>query len=68
MSTKNMKPGFRKLLRTLREQHETRTDTDRLDWLLRRISGKALRDIGVEYSGGTATMREAIDKAMNEDA
>lgn len=60
-----MKPGFRKLVRTLREQKEgQRTDTERLNWLLERISGKALRDIGVIYSGGSPSMRAAIDAAM----
>ncbi|GAB3388882.1 hypothetical protein [Azotobacter armeniacus] len=41
-----------------------RKDTERLEWLLPRINGRALREIGVIYSGGTDTMRTAIDTAI----
>lgn len=41
-------------------------DAVRLDWLIRKLSGKALRDAGVIYSAGTSTIRSAIDSAMGE--
>lgn len=41
-----------------------RKDKERLEWLLPRINGKALREIGVIYSGGSDTIRAAIDAAM----
>lgn len=39
-------------------------DTARLSWLIRKLSGKALRDAGVIYSAGSETIRAAIDDAM----
>lgn len=39
-------------------------DTARLSWLIRKLSGKALRDAGVIYSAGSETIRAAIDAAM----
>jgi len=59
---------FRRVVRAMREQHKGKTDTHRLDWLLHRISGKALRDIGVVYSSGSDkhSLREAIDRAMGK--
>jgi hypothetical protein len=41
-------------------------DAVRLDWLIRKLSGKTLRDAGVIYSAGTSTIRSAIDSAMGE--
>ncbi|WP_186163383.1 hypothetical protein [Burkholderia gladioli] len=41
-------------------------DTERLEWLMHRLSGKALRDIGVvTSSGGIEWAREAIDAARD---
>ncbi|KWK75744.1 hypothetical protein [Burkholderia ubonensis] len=40
-------------------------DAARLDWVMHRLSGKALRDIGVIYSeGNPAATRAAIDAAI----
>jgi hypothetical protein len=41
------------------------SDTERLEWLMPRVSGKAYRDIGVIYSDGSKyAIRKAIDEAM----
>jgi hypothetical protein len=42
-------------------------DTARLEWLLRHLSGKELRQIGVEVSaGGLEAGRIAIDAAISQ--
>lgn len=43
-------------------------DRERLDWLTRHISGKALREAGVIWPAWSPeAAREAIDAAMKED-
>lgn len=42
------------------------TDSQRLEWLLKRLTGKSLREAGVVYLDGLRSPRDAIDKAMRQ--
>ena len=48
------------------ENVQLRADSDRLEWLLRNVSGKEFRRLGIVYSAGCA--RSDIDRAMCEQA
>lgn len=53
------------LMQSAHAANNGRQDAERLEWLMRRISGSALRDIGViTSSGGLKWARKAIDDAM----
>lgn len=43
-------------------------DSEMLDWLLPKFSGKGLREAGVVYGGGVESIRVAIAAAMAEGA
>ena len=49
----------------MKAEHQI-TDSDRLEWLMRNISGAALRRIGVNY--GCNCERSRIDAAMRGDS
>ncbi|AIV87110.1 hypothetical protein [Burkholderia pseudomallei] len=50
-----------------KECYHAATDTERLDWVMHRLSGKALRDIGVVYcEGNPAETRANIDAAIDQ--
>ena len=42
---------------------ETAADSERLEWLMRNVSGKEFRRLGVTYGGNCG--RDRIDAAMN---
>jgi hypothetical protein len=43
------------------------TDSQRLEWLLKRLTGKSLREAGVVYSDGIRSARDAIDSSMRQE-
>lgn len=50
---------------TVEEIIELLRDTERLNWLIRKLSGKVLREVGVIYSAGSESfIRAAIDSAI----
>ncbi|MCW3675435.1 hypothetical protein [Burkholderia cenocepacia] len=55
-----------KIIEQLRAELEAAAaDTDRLDWIMRELSGKALRQISVVYSDASLPeFRRAIDAAL----
>lgn len=53
-----------KLLEIDQENHRLRADSDRLEWLLRNVSGQEFRRLGITYSAGCG--RADIDSAMCE--
>ena len=53
-----------KLLEIDQENARLRADSERLEWLLRNVSGEEFRRMGIVYSAGCA--RADIDRAMCE--
>lgn len=53
-----------KLLELDRENARMRADGERLEWLLRSVSGEEFRRLGIVYSAGC--QRSDIDEAMCE--
>lgn len=53
-----------KLLEIDQENHRLRADSDRLEWLLRNVSGEEFRRLGIVYHAGCS--RADIDGAMCE--
>ena len=53
-----------KLLEYDSENHRLRADSERLEWLMRNVSGEEFRRMGIVYSSGCA--RADIDRAMCE--
>ncbi len=53
-----------KLMEIDQENRRLRADSDRLEWLLRNVSGEEFRRLGIVYSAGC--QRTDIDAAMCE--
>lgn len=53
-----------RLLETDHENHRLRADSERLEWLMRNVSGAEFRRLGIVYSAGCG--RADIDQAMCE--
>lgn len=53
-----------KLLEVDQENHRLRADSERLEWLLRNVSGAEFHRLGIQYGAGCE--RSHIDHAMVE--
>ena len=59
-----MRQAAKKLLDYDQENARLRADSERLEWLLRNVSGEEFRRLGIVYHAGCA--RADIDRAMCE--
>ena len=59
-----MRQAANKMREIDQENARLRADSDRLEWLLRNVSGEEFRRLGIEYGAGC--QRTDIDGAMCE--